>query len=186
MLEKLFVSKIRVRLLIHFLFSKEKLRLRELARKLKLPVSAVFRELNNLLELSIIIKEKDCFVVNKDCNFLLELKSLFLKTDAFNCEFENALRKKAVNFAFIFGSFANEKVSAESDIDLFVVGKITNEEIFKIIKPLESRLQREINPLVWSLEELKKKKKGSFIRDIFKKEIIIIRGKEDELRKIIK
>lgn len=186
MLEKLFTSKIRVKLLIHFLFSKEKFKLRELARKLKLPVSAVSRELRNLQELSIIKKEKDYFTINEDCNFLPELRNLFLKTDAFKVEFEKALKKKPIDFALIFGSFAEEKYTAESDIDLLVIGKITNEEIFRIIKHLEDKLQREINPIVWSLEELKRKRKGSFIRDIFKKKIIMIKGKENELRKIVK
>lgn len=172
--------------MLYFLFSKEKARLRELARSLRLPVSAMAGELRNLQSLSIIKKEKDYFTVNEECNFLLELRSLFLKTDALKIAFEKALKKKQINFGFIFGSFANENYTGESDIDLFIIGKIINEEIFKIIKPLEKELQREINPVVWLLDELKRKKEENFIKEIFKKKIIMIKGEENELRKIIR
>lgn len=186
MLEDLFTSKTRTKLLLYLLFSKDKLRLRELARKVKVPVSAVARELKNLQKLSLIQKEKDYFSINDHCNLLPELRGLFLKTDALKFSFGGAFKKKQIEFAFIFGSFANDNYTAESDIDLFVIGKITNEELFKLVKLLEKSIQREINPLVWSREELNRKKASSFVKDIFKKKVIMVKGKEDELRKIVK
>ncbi|MBU0457374.1 MAG: nucleotidyltransferase domain-containing protein [Nanoarchaeota archaeon] len=185
MLEKLFTSKTRIKLLTHLLFSTEEYKLRELSRKLKIPVSAVSRELKNLQNISLVKKEKEHFTINSDSNILLELRNIFIKTDAFKIELEKSLESKLIQFAFVFGSFANETYTAESDIDLFIVGKISNEEVFLKIKPLERKLAREINPIIWPLADLKKKKNSSIVRDIARKKIIMLKGKEYELRKII-
>ena len=185
MLEKLFTSKNRVKLLEFFALKNRAGRLREISRDAKIPVSAVSRELKNLSDLGIIKKEKDIFMLNEDCNYLDDLRNILIKTDSFKFELEKIIHNKNIDFAFIFGSFASDSYDAGSDIDLFVVGDISNEEIFKIITPLEKKLGREINPVVWSLKELKKKGKSSFVSDIFKKKIIMVSGEENELQKIV-
>ena len=51
MLEKLFTSKTRIRVLNHLFFHKKETYLREIAKELKLPPSAIKRELDNLVDL---------------------------------------------------------------------------------------------------------------------------------------
>src|SRR3989344_4398123 len=114
MLEMLFTSKTRTKLLTYFLFSAEKCRLRELARNLKLPVSAVSRELSNLQKLSLVRKDKDYFAANSDSNIFQDIRNIFLKTDAFALELKGALKNKPLEFAFVFGSFANESYNLDS------------------------------------------------------------------------
>ena len=82
-------------------------------------------------------------------------------------------KEKIGRGAFVFGSFANNKYNADSDIDLFVVGKTSNFELNKKIKPIEKKIGREINQVVWPLEDLKSKSKSSFIKDIKNKNVLM-------------
>ena len=135
--------------------------------------------------LSIINKDKNNYSINKECNFVKDLRNIFLKTDTVKIQLDKAFKNKPLKFAFIFGSFANQNYTSDSDIDLFIIGNITNAAIIKTIHPLEKQLEREINPIVWSLADLKKKKSTSLIKTLAKKEIIMLKGTENELRKII-
>lgn len=186
MLEKLFISKNRVKLLNFFLFEGGESHIREISRKLKIPVSAVKREIDNLILIGILNINKSKITLNKKCNYLDDLKNMFIKTDAIIYPIKEAMKKVNVDFIFIFGSFARGDYHKESDIDLMVIGNQRLFDIIKILKPAEEKIKREINPVVWNLKNLKEKKSTGFIRDIFKKGILIIRGDENELRKIIR
>jgi predicted DNA-binding transcriptional regulator len=58
MLEKLFTSKNRVKILNFFLFEKSESYIREISRNLKVSVSAVKKEVDNLLLTSILKKRE--------------------------------------------------------------------------------------------------------------------------------
>ena len=186
MIEKLFTSKNRVKILQFLLFEKEESYIREMASKLKIPVSAVKREIDNLRYLSIIKKEKNEIKINEKCLFLDELKNIFIKTDYTFYPIKDALKGLNIKFALIFGSFAKGNLSSESDVDLLAIGEAKPSEIYQKIKNAEKKINRDINPVVWTLDNLKKEKKGGFIKDIFKKKIIMIKGGENELRKIVR
>lgn len=185
MIEKLFGSKNRVRLLEFFILQRGEGKLREISRKLKISVSAVSGELNNFVNLGIVRKNKDIFVLNMDCSFVLDLGNVLLKGGIFISEFEKLFKNKNFEFVFIFGSFANNNYSSESDIDLFAVGNMGNLELNKLVRPIEKKLGREINGVIWSLNDLKKKIRTSFVRQIAKNKIVMIKGDENGLRKII-
>ena len=185
MIEKLFTSKIRVKLLEYFIFRKQRYKVREASRSTEISVSAVFRELSNLTALSILKKKEEHYVLNEECNFLPDIRNILIKTDSFSLELEKAFSRYKIDFAFVFGSFANDNYSSDSDIDLFVVGSVSQMHIVKILKPVESRLNREINCVIWPLHDLQKKSKSSFIRQIAKKNIVMVKGNENELREII-
>jgi predicted nucleotidyltransferase len=183
MIEKLFTSKIRVKLLEYFFFCKDNGRVREISLITNLPISAVSRELKNLVSLGILSKNKNNFILN-NFNYLEDLKNILLKTDSFAFLFKNKF--KSVNFCFVFGSFANNNYNNESDIDLFIIGDLSLNETLKIIKPIENKLKRTINPIVWTESEFQKNKSKSFIKDILSKKIIMIKGDENEFRKFAK
>jgi predicted nucleotidyltransferase len=189
MIEKLFTSKNRVKMLEYFIFHKQRAKLREISRETKIPVSAVSREFDNLVKLSILKKEDDNIILNEECNFLVELRNILLKTDSFTFElrklFQKLFQNKGIDYVFVFGSFANEVYSSDSDIDLFVVGNISSIELTRMLRPIERKLNREINAVIWPMQDLKKKSKSGFIRDIAKKKVIMIYGDENELREII-
>ncbi|MCD6442184.1 hypothetical protein J7L24_01425, partial [bacterium] len=71
-------------------------------------------------------------------------------------------------------------------IDLFIIGEIGEDEIFKKIKMLESKIGREINYHIYSKAEFKKKfKTNSFLQNILKNNIFLTDNK-DEFRKLFK
>jgi len=185
MIEKLFTSRNRVKLLEYLIFRSGKGRLREISRAMKMPVSAVSRELKNLEELGIVKSGEGIYSLNKDCSYVSDLGDILLKTDSFKFGLEKIFHKKKIDFAFVFGSFANRNYNFESDIDIFVIGNISSFELDRKLKPVEEKLSREINLVVWPLDDLKSKLQSSFIKDISKKNLVMVKGKEDELRKII-
>lgn len=185
MIEKLFTSKNRVKLLEYFFFINKKARLRQISGALKMPVSAVSREVKNLIDLGIIKKEKEALILNKDCSYIADLRNILLKAGSFKFNLKNILNNKQISFAFIFGSFANNSYNTDSDIDLFVVGKISSFELNKKLKPIEKKINRDINAVIWSLKDIKNKRNSSFIKEINKKNIFVLKGDKNKLRKII-
>jgi len=185
MLEKLFTSKNRIKILELFLFKNNISHIRKISNELKIPVSAVKRETDNLIAVGLINKEKNQLILNKDSFILPEIKNLFIKTDYIIYPLKEALQNKKIKFVFIFGSFARGSYEKESDIDLFIIGELKLSEIYNLLKPVEEKTKREINPVVWTVDNLKKEKNSGFLNDIFKKEIIMVKGDEDELRKVI-
>ena len=66
-----------------------------------------------------------------------------------------------------------------------IIGNLDSFNLYKKLKPAENKIKRDINPVVWTLENLKKEKNSGFVKDIFKKGIIMIKGSEYELKRII-
>ena len=92
-----------------------------------------------------------------------------------------------IDFAFIFGSFAKGIESKESDIDLFVVGAVNENDILKIIQKTEKQSGREINYVLWKKAVLMKRaKKHHLLNEIAKNPVMMLVGDETEFRKIIK
>jgi len=182
--EKLFTSKSRIRILELFFFRKNILGTREVSREPNTPVSAIQREIENLICVGILKKENGKIILNPSCSFIEDLKNILIKTDYAFIPVKKALNEDKINFAFIFGSFAKGDMNNSSDIDLMIVGNVSENNIFKKLKYAEKEIGREINPVIWTKEELVNKKNTSFFRDAIKK-IIMINGDENELRKFI-
>ena len=185
MLEKLFTSKNRVKILEYIFFCKTETYLREISFQLKISPSAVKKELDNLENAGVIIKKRNSIQLNKECNFLEDLKNIFLKTDSVVFPIKQSLKKINAEFILIFGSFARNDYAPESDIDLLIAGKTKLSEVYHLLKPIEKKIKRTINPVVWTIETLKKEKNSGFVKDILKKGFLMIQGKENEFRKII-
>lgn len=186
MLEKLFASKNRVKMLKFFLFDGKTAHLREIARQTSMQPSAAKREIGILLSLGVIRKDKERYVAAEQCSFSSELCSLLAKTD-FAVE---PIRGKLLNhpglkFAFIFGSIASGKSTGKSDIDLLIIGKTSLKELGPALSSAEKTIGKEINAVIWGYDELLGKKSTGFVRDIAKGRIIMLVGDEDELRGII-
>jgi len=186
MLEKLFTSKNRVKLLQFFIVELKSGGTREISSKAKIPVSAVSGELKKLLGAGIIKKERNVYSLNEKSNILPELRGLLLKTDSLAYPLKKALNEGKIEFAFVFGSFASGKYCPESDVDLMIIGETSLEKVYNLLRPVEKEVGRDINPVVWTRGALTSKKNTGFVRDVFSKIIIMLKGDENELRKIVK
>lgn len=192
MLNKLFSSKTRIKILAEFFSNPDKTRyVREMERQTCEDYKSIVRELNNLEKIGLLKARKEAnlkyYSMNK--NFLLyeELKSIFRKTYGAEGVLKEALSgENDIDFAFIYGSVASGTETAESDIDLMVIGDILVEQLLKATKEPESLLGRDINISVYSLKEFKirLKKSDPFIMNVMNEPKIMIIGDEHALKQL--
>jgi predicted nucleotidyltransferase len=92
-------------------------------------------------------------------------------------------RMGGVKLAFIYGSFAANRQSTMSDIDLLIVGNPNEDKLIQEMESAEKTLRREINYNIYPLKEFKAKLKssGSFIQNILKRPKIILKGRINEV-----
>lgn len=193
MIEHLFTSKARLKLLQFYLnHLNERYYLRQLESILRVNIRALQIELNNLLNIGFLSKEKDgnrtYYSVNKKFPLLDELRRLILKGSFFLKKLKTSLFGENIQASFIYGSGAEGDLSEGSDIDLFIIGKADPYKLHKTIKDLEGSFSRVINYIVYSPQEVQKrvKDKDGFILNVLNSQKIFIKGTPDDLEKIIK
>jgi predicted nucleotidyltransferase len=195
MLENLFTSKARVKLLEIFLFNKNtEFHTRDLARRLGISPPYVMKELYNLRSLGILQERKDgnriLYTINKSSTIVEELKRIFLKTEGVGSELLKTLGSKRtdIKYALIYGSFAKGTEVTSSDIDLLIIGKIDEDDILHSVMKLQNRLGREINYIVWTEKEFAEKvhQQIALLEEISKTSIIMIIGDTGEFKRAVK
>lgn len=192
MIERLFTSKTRTKVLSLLLFNQDgEYHLREIARLVKTNPTYVSQELDNLVKINLVNKKKkanlNIYSVNKDCVFLDDLKRIFLKTDYVGEIIKQELKDEDVRYCFIYGSFAQGTESSASDIDLFLVSEIKEDKFIEAIQKIEKTTQREINYVLWNRETFEKRASGHHLLKTIKKgKIIMLIGNEDEFRKQVR
>jgi len=182
MLEKLFGSNARVKILKLFLLNPtEKFYIRQLSRDLKLQLNSVRRELDNLEKFGILTsdmkneeegkgepeaiggQEKKYFRANPNFVLFDEIKALIVKAQIlYEKDFVrklNAIGK--VKLLVLTGIFVNNPSTL---IDILIVGKINKPKLVKLIRELEVELGKEINFTVFDYREFKYRRD---ITDIF-------------------
>jgi len=189
MLKALFSSKARIRLLRLLLIDpKGRFYLRELASKSGLQPLSVQRELANLTEAGILLKEisgrQTYYQINERCPIIPELRSIFVKTVGVADVLRSALTELSdrIRVAFIYGSFAKGLQTAESDIDLMVIGDLDFGELVSALRLAEDQLGREVNPSVFTANEVhgRMADKDHFITTVLKEEKVYLIGDEHD------
>jgi predicted nucleotidyltransferase/predicted transcriptional regulator with HTH domain len=188
MLERLFTSGTRTRLLMALIFNQDReYHLREIARLINSAPINVAKELDNLAKLNLVMLSSKgnlkLYQINKDSPLLPPLRQLFIQTDYLGEE----LRKYLINakYAFIYGSFARGEETVKSDIDIFVIGQIKEDNLLKTIQMMEKDTGREINYVLWDEKTFKARKKHPLLKKIAEEKIIMLAGDEDEFRRSI-
>lgn len=183
-LKALFSSNLRVKILSHFFFHpSEDFHVRGLASSLEAPAGAVGRELARLKEAGILssrmIGNQKHYSPRPDSAILVDLRNMFLKTAGASEELRRALGKiRGVKIAFIYGSYATGKAHASSDLDLMIIGQVSDRELAPLVARVERRLGREINYTVYTRGEVRKRlgKKGDFIHEVLSGPKILLVG----------
>jgi len=174
MLEKIFSSKTRVKILTLFSFNPgQKYYIREITRLLNQNINSIRRELKNLEDIELLISEEEgnlrYYRMNEKFPIYEELTNIFLKTQGVSKTLKKKFNKHdEIEAAFIYGSFASGKATIQSDIDIFIVGSIDEDTLIQEIGKLEAKLSREINYSLFEKEEFEDrlKKEDYFIRNI--------------------
>ena len=130
---------------------------REIARETDTSVGSIQRELETLAEVGLIdrstIGRQVFYQANRNQPIFEELRSLAAKTSGIFHLLGSALAPlaKQISFAFVYGSMARGDDTAQSDVDLMVVGDLTLDELLAQLSPTERALGRVINPTLYSL-----------------------------------
>src|SRR5581483_4013515 len=190
MLQDLFSSRVRVRLLQVFLLNPDMpFHARQLARQIPAQYNAVWKELNHLERAGILSSESRANIkeyrLNPSYPLIPELRSMVLKTVAFGDTVRQALAGlPKVQAAFIYGSAANGDFNYDSDVDLMVIGEVDLLKFAPRIANLEKDLGREINYIIYTPREWRAKqaRRDPFIMNVLKAPKLMLIGSEDALR----
>jgi len=165
---------------------------REIAREIDASVGAVQRELENLSKVGLILRKsvgsQVHYQANRETPIFPEMRALINKTIGVFGVLSSALRplSKQIIAAFVYGSVAREQETAQSDVDLMVVGKATLDQVLSRVSTTEKAIGRSINPTVYSVAEFKSKlaTENHFLTSVLKGQKVFLLGDEDELRKM--
>ncbi len=188
MLTKLFSSTRAELLGLFFNNPDDRFYLREIARHIGKDAAGIKRELDNLVKIGLLAKEKrgvqKYYFANKNSPVFSEMKGLIFKTTGAQGAMKTSLsRLKGVQVAFIYGSYAKGSEKEDSNINLMVIGQANITELNDMVMNLEDKLKRDIDYLVFDEHEYRKRKesKDPFIRELLKGKKIFLVGKEDDL-----
>jgi predicted nucleotidyltransferase len=116
-----------------------------------------------------------------------ELRGLLAKTAGIFQLLKSALTRLSdrVDIAFVYGSVSRGDDTASSDIDLFVAGTASLDEVLGAVAPLEKQLGRPVNPTIYSLNDLRQRlhEGNHFLRSLEKSKKVFLIGDEDGFRK---
>jgi len=166
--------------------------LRQIASITGIGLGPIQRELKNLTDTGIIIREvrgkQVYFRANVQCPIYNELKGIVRKTFGVADVIRESLApiSKKIEVAFIFGSVAQIADTRASDIDVMIIGEVSFSSVSSAISQAEKLIQREINPVVYPPAEFKQKVKEDhhFVKTVLEDEKIFLVGNEGELQKL--
>ena len=169
----------------------KELHLREIQRRSGLAIETVRKEANNLDTLNLVVKRQDgnrsYYKANANHPLFEEIHQMVIKTSGMKEILQESLKDNAIKFAFVFGSIAKGNITAESDIDLFIIGDIGLRKISNLIKGPVEKLGREINPHTMSDKEFIKriKERDHFVSEVFRSKKVMIIGEKDEFARLV-
>lgn len=191
--ESLITSRARLAVLkLLLLNSGGRFYLREIAERTGLAVRAVQLEVARLEASGLLVSEAEgkrkYYRANRNASVLPELQSLLLKTVGLGDLLKEHFRRASggITVAFLYGSVARGEDTTESDIDLMVVGSIGGRELSRLLSPARQSLGREINPVIMTEPEFKKKvaQESHFLRSVLSERKIFLVGGSDDIARL--
>jgi len=173
-------SKITRKLLGYFfLHEDEHLYFNELVRRLgedKRNLAKKIKEFEAVGLLSVEVKGPlKIYSANKDFSLYKEYKKIVLQKVGIEAELKKVLSKvDGIKEAFVFGSYAEKKMDASSDIDVMVIGEHSTIELHRVLGSVQKMVDREINVTSLSQKEFRSKQKDPFISKVMKSKRIIL------------
>jgi predicted nucleotidyltransferase len=163
----------------------------EIVRNVQSGVGAVERELSKLRTSGLVsvqrIGNQTHYQANQAAPIFEELRRLVEKTIGLAEPIKKSFEPYAhgIKSAFVYGSVAKGADTADSDIDLMVIGEDLNySDLYKAAQNVEHKVGRKVHPLFLSREDWHRKTsdKGSVFDKISHSPKIFIIGSEKDLR----
>ena len=154
LVEVLFGAYRRQILALLLLRPDESFYVREIGRLTGVPAGSLHRELKLLSDAGLLQRSaagnQVRYQVDRACPIREELAGIFRKTTGLADVLREALAPIAgkIRLAFIFGSVAQGKERAASDVDVLVVGSASFAAVVEALSRASERLRREVNPVV--------------------------------------
>jgi predicted nucleotidyltransferase len=163
---------------------------RQIARETGVSVGSVQRELETLTQVGLIVRSISGHQVYHQANrshpVFAEIHALVAKTVGVFQILTSALTPlaKRISLAFVYGSVASGSESADSDVDLMIVGDVTLDEVLGQLGPVERLIGRPINPTLYSESDFKNKIESGnhFLRSVMRGERVFLIGDDDGSR----
>jgi predicted nucleotidyltransferase len=116
------------------------------------------------------------YSANKNFPLYKEYKKIVLRNVGIEAGLKKVLSSiNGVKEAFVFGSYAENKMDASSDIDIMVIGEHNTIDLHKVLGQFQKSIDREINVTSMSPKEFRLKQKDPFISKVSKgKKIVLI------------
>ena len=165
--------------------------LSELRRLTGLGSASLQREINRLVDANLATSEmvgnQRQIIANRNSPVFHELCALTRKVVGIAPMLQEALSviENKIVLGIVYGSVAKETDTATSDIDvMLVVHDLTLGEVLEALTPVESMLDRKINPTCYSISEFKKRLGDpySFVNRVLDQPTIKLIGDVDVFR----
>ncbi len=165
---------------------------REIAEKTQSTTVEVQRALRRIQAAGLVLKTRRgnrvYYVACREHPAYEDLKRVLIKTVALGDQLRAALRpfEARVLLAFVYGSVAEGSEGATSDIDLLLVGQLSQRQAAGVLGPLGRDLGREFNATIYPEKEFRAKaRKGNrFIQQVVAGPKIWLIGDEKELTRL--
>lgn len=164
---------------------------REIARRTGLPAGTLTRELKRLTDVGLLKREKrgnqQVYSADTSCPVFSEVSGILRKTSGLADVLAEALGPAAerLRVAFVFGSMAQGREIATSDVDLLVIGDVGFAEAVELLHPAQATLGREVNVKVFRPAEFSATAATEpFLRDVLAKPKIFVMGNDHDLAEL--
>ncbi len=164
---------------------------REIARRTGLPAGTITRELVRLAEAGLLKREKrgnqQIYSADTSGPIYAELASILRKTSGLVDVLVQALAPLAprLRIAFVFGSIAQGRETAGSDIDIMLIGDTTFRQVVEVLHPAQALLGREINPKLFGAGEFRARVPlEPFLADMLTKPKLFLIGNAHDLEEL--
>lgn len=164
---------------------------REIARRTGLPAGTITRELGKLAEVGLLDRQKrgnqQVYSAATSSPIFSELASILRKTSGLADVLVQALAPAShkLRVAFVFGSVAQGRETAGSDVDVMLIGNLGFREAVELLHPTQAVLGRDINPKTFSVEEFAAKARVEpFLVDVLAKPKLFLIGNAHDVEEL--
>jgi predicted nucleotidyltransferase len=176
-----------------FLRRDEQFHVRELERLTGISAGSLHRELKAMAQAGLLTREKSghqvYYAANPECDIYDELASIFRKTMGLSLLLKEALSPidDRIDTAFVFGSVASGRQTANSDLDICVFGEVSLLDVVKALGTVRVTLNREINPVVMTMDEFSKLARNGdrFANRVLIEPKLFIKANADDIAELV-